>query len=774
MVQEHGHEVRWFDPGDDADSATIERLLVDGSVRERHDWLARQLADLADARARRRLDERERAATIKAILGDTPLEHYGRWVLYPWSGRLVRLLPRAEFRELRLDRNRHKLTDVEQERLGRLVVGVVGLSVGNAVALTLAMEGLVDTLKLADFDTLELSNLNRLRAGVHEIGVSKVVIAARQVAEIDPDVQVRVLPEGITPDNVERFLTADPPVDLLVEECDAWAIKLLLREHARAHRIPVLMETSDRGTLDIERFDLEPDRPSLHGLLGALTSRDLERLSPEQQVAAMLPMIGAGSLSPRLAASMIERGESVLTWPQLASEVVLGGATVATAVRQLGLGRPLASGRVHIDAESLVIGERAHEHARPTAATAEERDGTAAVPPRPAGSSGPARNGTDRDGGHPHELARFLVEQAILAPSGGNAQRWRFESVDSALRIRRDDRKPPKRFERSGHADLVALGAAIENLRVAAAHRGFRADVVRLPDPADPANAAEISLVPANADPAGEAELRALARRSDQIAVRSTNRHPGTRGPVDPTLLREMGDAAQARGAHVQLVTDGAALADVGELVGEADRIRLVNPELHRDAIAEMRFSEAEAHRTRDGIDLRSLELAPHERVVADVTARADVVAVLRDVGGGAALRRTATRAFAGASGAGLIRVTDPGPVGWLRAGEALEALWLAATEHGLGLQPWTSLVYMLDMLDTGSGDAFSSEESRGLLRLRERLDDTFGDAVGSPPALLFRFVHAPPPSCRSLRLAVEDVLSAGRSAPVALSGSGT
>ena len=45
-------------------------------------------------------------------------------------------------------------------------------------------------------------------------------------------------------------------------------MKLLVREMARERRIPVLMETSDRGVLDVERFDLEPDRPIFHGLLG--------------------------------------------------------------------------------------------------------------------------------------------------------------------------------------------------------------------------------------------------------------------------------------------------------------------------------------------------------------------------------------------------------------------------------------------------------------------------------------------------------------------------
>jgi hypothetical protein len=56
-------------------------------------------------------------------------------------------------------------------------------------------------------------------------------------------------------------------------------LKILLREKARALRLPVLMETSDRGMLDVERFDLEPDRPILYGKVGWIWSADMDRLT---------------------------------------------------------------------------------------------------------------------------------------------------------------------------------------------------------------------------------------------------------------------------------------------------------------------------------------------------------------------------------------------------------------------------------------------------------------------------------------------------------------
>ncbi len=39
---------------------------------------------------------------------------------------------------------------------------------------------------MADFDKIELSNLNRVPVGVFDIGLNKAMIAARRIAELDP------------------------------------------------------------------------------------------------------------------------------------------------------------------------------------------------------------------------------------------------------------------------------------------------------------------------------------------------------------------------------------------------------------------------------------------------------------------------------------------------------------------------------------------------------------------------------------------------------------
>jgi len=180
-----------------------------------------------------------------------------------------------------LDRNRNKLTRAEQARQRTLRIGIVGVSAGHSIAHVLAMEGLAGEIRLADFDVLELSNLNRIPASVLDLGVNKAVVAARRIAEIDPYLHVTVVPEGIRPDNLSVFLDG---LDLVIEECDSLDVKMLVREAARERAIPVIMETSDRGVLDVERFDLEPDRPSSTVCWGISTRRSCRASRPNRRV----------------------------------------------------------------------------------------------------------------------------------------------------------------------------------------------------------------------------------------------------------------------------------------------------------------------------------------------------------------------------------------------------------------------------------------------------------------------------------------------------------
>ena len=291
---------------------------------------------------------------IEAHLNGQSLKEYGVWVYYSWNRNLIHILDEAEFIEVRTNRNRNKITRQEQETLKTKKIGIVGLSVGQSIALTIAMERTCGEIRLADFDVAELSNLNRLRAGLHNLGLKKTIIAAREIAEIDPFIKIRIYDEGLHTGNMDDFFLDCGKLDLLIEVCDGLETKIRSRIEARKLKIPVIMDTNDRGMLDIERFDLEPERPVLHGLTDGVDPDRIGGLSNPEKMALIMKIVGAETISDRLRASMAELGKTLNNLPQLASSVVLGGAISTDAARRILLDQYHQSGRYYIDTEELI------------------------------------------------------------------------------------------------------------------------------------------------------------------------------------------------------------------------------------------------------------------------------------------------------------------------------------------------------------------------------------------------------------------------------------
>lgn len=726
--------VRVLDTGTPEGAAERDALVAGGNVRHLFDTIEEQLRDLVKIRSIVAGSTGAKRPTVQDLLGGRALQDYGRWIHYPWSGHLVHLLAPDEFREVRLDRNRNKIRADEQRRLREATVGVVGLSVGNAVALTLAMEGGCGRMKLADFDRLDLSNMNRIRAGVHEIGLPKTVLAARQILEMDPYVEIELFHKGIDEASVETFLDG---LDVLVDECDSVHVKFLLRQRARNRRIPVLMETSDRGMLDVERFDLEPERPIFHGLVPDLTPQQLGAGGFELQMRILLGLVGVEAMSARMGASMLEIGRSTSTWPQLASDVALGGATAAVAVRRILLGEALPSGRKYVDLQD-VVSMPGSPAAPLSAATLPPPLPGVAMSTQPVTATG---------------VVRAAMEAAIRAPSGGNAQAWRLHYEGDELWIAVDPQRSRALLDQRQRASLLSIGAMVENASLCAATSGHACRAQPCPSPGV---AAHLAFSVSDDAPSPED-----ARLADCIVLRATNRRLGKRVPLPTETASALRAAAEVRGAVLDLVDDAAALSEIGSILGTGDQLRALCPALHRDLIGELRWTVEEAERTRDGIDLRTLELAPAQQVALRVGARPDVVALVRASRGGQALQDAARQSISAASAVGLLRVDADEDASWITAGRAMQRVWLTATAHGLSVQPMSSLLFMFAMLEGPDARVFDEDERARLHELRERLERVLPGAPAR--GFLFRLSTAAAPSVQALRLPIDAVCRPGR-----------
>jgi len=108
-----------------------------------------------------------------------------------------------------------------------LVAGVGGL--GSVEAIYLAAVG-VGKLVLVDNDIVELSNLNRqILHWTDDIGKAKPVSAAEKLRKLNPNVEIEIVTEGITRENVEELLKK---VDIVIDGLDNWETRFLIDEAA--------------------------------------------------------------------------------------------------------------------------------------------------------------------------------------------------------------------------------------------------------------------------------------------------------------------------------------------------------------------------------------------------------------------------------------------------------------------------------------------------------------------------------------------------------------
>ncbi|MFJ8436305.1 Acg family FMN-binding oxidoreductase [Kitasatospora sp. NPDC094019] len=288
---------------------------------------------------------------------------------------------------------------------------------------------------------------------------------------------------------------------------------------------------------------------------------------------------------------------------------------------------------------------------------------------------------------------RMLAAAGGAAPSLHNSQPWRFRPTPDGrgVEVHADQNRAVPLADANGAALHVAVGAALFNLRVAAARLGRAGAVRLLPDPADPRQLAVLDLA-APADPVGVVAASFGRDLYPAIAERHSSRRPFTDREVPGAVAAELAAAAASEGVTLA-VLDEAGVRRVRSVTTEAE-----------DRIVHDPARQAE---TRSWL---------RPDAGADPTAPAAVdglpYAVLGPQDGGA---RVPTREYAGRpphhEGPArpserfeevprLCTLSTPGdgPADWLRAGQALERVWLLATVHGLRLTVWHQPVEWPDL----------------------------------------------------------------------------
>jgi hypothetical protein len=367
---------------------------------------------------------------------------------------------------------------------------------------------------------------------------------------------------------------------------------------------------------------------------------------------------------------------------------------------------------------------------------------------------------------HPtHAELLTFVEAATLAPSPDNNQPWLFEERPNGEMFLYHDISRALPSDVNGMFSMIALGAALENLCIAAQEGGWEPHVRYLFNTGQNTSVRELT-ASVNFSPGGDADPL-----YPFLAQRSTCRKAYSRRRVtEETLHAIEASLGSHSGLNLHWVSDRAQIRSLASLVAAADRTRFEFPAFHQELYRQLRFTPEDAELTRDGLDVRCLELPPAGATVLHWLRKWPRMRLLNRFGLSRLLSLSSALQVWKSGTIGLLTTDDEGREGYLNAGRVLERVWLTATKLSLAFHPLGSLPILLSRLALEAGRRSSIAPQKGLPEFARRFRRIFPNARTSGLVLLFRLGEAPSTVARSIRRSARSVLE-GANGPIAHRG---
>ncbi len=262
---------------------------------------------------------------------------------------------RAVF-ELTTGRNRNLITATQQDKLRQTNVAFYGMSVGSHAALTWLMESRADIIKIVDPDTIDASNLNRIRFGWSQVGKYKIDAVAKLLKDMHPECQV-VATTDISVSSLTSISIDFPTAHIIVDEIDDFESKILLRRIAKNYHLPLISaaDVGDNIVLDIERHDLDSSLTPFLGRIPEWETIDFTKMTDMERRKMIIRVVGFEQNSEAMLNSLFAIGGSIPTWPQLGATATISGGLITTTIKKIVLGESVVSGRYYLSLDDLLV-----------------------------------------------------------------------------------------------------------------------------------------------------------------------------------------------------------------------------------------------------------------------------------------------------------------------------------------------------------------------------------------------------------------------------------
>ena len=142
------------------------------------------------------------------------------------------------------------------ERLKSANVLIVGVGGVGAYAAEMLVRAGIGRVTIADSDSVSESNINRQLIALHStVGRIKTDVLAERLIDINPELQLRVVPEYIKDEKTDEILDSDT-FDYIDDAIDTLSPKIALIKGALDRKIPIVSSMGAGAKLDPTKMEI--------------------------------------------------------------------------------------------------------------------------------------------------------------------------------------------------------------------------------------------------------------------------------------------------------------------------------------------------------------------------------------------------------------------------------------------------------------------------------------------------------------------------------------
>lgn len=261
-----------------------------------------------------------------------------------------------------------------------------------------------------------------------------------------------------------------------------------------------------------------------------------------------------------------------------------------------------------------------------------------------------------------YEQLKFLLNYAVLAPSGPNTQPWKFSIKDDEISLVADLHRSLPALDPSHRTLYLSHGCVLTNLLLAAEHFGFDHDAKCLPDGVSGERTASIRF----------SKKTAPHRFPDlfsEITRRHTNRKSFEQRPIETEKLQKLQDYANGKGFRLDILTSDEGKAEMADILARAQKMQLGNKALRKELAAWIRPNNS---KEKDGLPGYSFGYSDFESFLGSF--------IFGTLDMSSSRARVETANMLASPAVAVLSTETDDKMTWLKAGVVFETLFLMAT----------------------------------------------------------------------------------------------